>query len=112
MTLRTGTPSTPFPEPLFQRAEQPWEDRRPQLSGALAEPRPFTRTALLGLAVSPAKRGLKPEMSPRGVLSVHQPRGGFFAQNRRITEMAYSDMGRSLGNRTPENRNRFQAPLP
>ena len=35
MTPRTGTPSSPFPEPVFQRAEQPCEDRRPQL-------RPFT----------------------------------------------------------------------
>ena len=42
MTPRTGTPSSPFLEPVFQRAAQPCEDRRPQLSGALAEPRPFT----------------------------------------------------------------------
>ena len=32
-----------FLEPVFQRAEQSCEDRRPQLSGALAEPRPFTK---------------------------------------------------------------------
>ena len=42
MRPRTGTPSSPFPESVFQRAEQPCEDRRPQLSGTLAEPRPFT----------------------------------------------------------------------
>ena len=40
LTPRTGTLSPSFPEPVFQRAEQPCEDRRPQLSGALAEPRP------------------------------------------------------------------------
>ena len=41
MTPRTGTPSL-IPEPVFQRAEQPCEDRGPQLSGDLAEPGPFT----------------------------------------------------------------------
>ena len=42
MTPRTGTPSSPFPESVFQRAEQPCEDRRPQLSGALTEQPHFT----------------------------------------------------------------------
>ena len=37
MTPRTGTPSSPFPESVFQRAEQPCEDPQPQLSGALTE---------------------------------------------------------------------------
>ena len=41
MTPRTGTPSSPF-EQVFQRAERPCEDRRPQLSGAMAEPQLFT----------------------------------------------------------------------
>ena len=43
VTPRTGTPSSPFPESVFQRAEQPCEDRRPQLmSGALTEQPHFT----------------------------------------------------------------------
>ena len=42
MTPRTGTPSSPFPESVFQRAEQPCQDRRPQLSGALTEEPHFT----------------------------------------------------------------------
>ena len=37
VTPRTGTPPSPFPESVFQRAESPCEDRRPQLSGALTE---------------------------------------------------------------------------
>ena len=41
MTPRTGTPSSHFPESVFQPAEQPCEDRRRQLSGALAEPDPL-----------------------------------------------------------------------
>ena len=53
MTPRTGTPSSPFPEPVFQRAEQPCEDRRPQLSGALAEPRPCTKLAEPGITTEP-----------------------------------------------------------
>ena len=39
MTPFTGTLFSPFPEPVFQRAEQSCENRRPQLSAALAEPR-------------------------------------------------------------------------
>ena len=42
MTRRTDTTSSPFPEPVFQRTEQPCEDRRPQLSGVLADLRPLT----------------------------------------------------------------------
>ena len=42
LTPRTGTPSSPFPESVFQRAEQPCEDERPQQSGALTESPPFT----------------------------------------------------------------------
>ena len=41
-TPRTGTPSSPVPESVFQRAEQPCKDRRPQLSGAQPEQTPFT----------------------------------------------------------------------
>ena len=37
LTPRTGTHSAPFPESVFQRAEQPCEDQRPQQSGALTE---------------------------------------------------------------------------
>ena len=39
MTPFTGTLFSPFPEPVFQRAEQSCENRRPQLSAAMAEPR-------------------------------------------------------------------------
>ena len=41
-TPRTGTPSSPFPESVFQRSEQPCEDQRPQQSGALTELPPLT----------------------------------------------------------------------
>ena len=37
LTPRTGTPSSPFPESVFQQFEQPCEDQRPQQSGALTE---------------------------------------------------------------------------
>ena len=37
LTPRTGTPSSPFPELVFQRAEQPCEDQWLQQSGALTE---------------------------------------------------------------------------
>ena len=37
MTPSTGTPSLPFLESVFQRAGQPCEDRRPQVSGASTE---------------------------------------------------------------------------
>ena len=39
---RPGTPSSPFPESVFQRAEQPCGDQRPQQSGALTELPPLT----------------------------------------------------------------------
>ena len=42
LTPRTGTPSSPFPESVFQRAEQLCEDQRPQQSGALTELPHFT----------------------------------------------------------------------
>ena len=42
LTPRTGTPSSPFPESVFQHSEQPCEDRRPQQSGALTEQPPLT----------------------------------------------------------------------
>ena len=42
LTPRTGTPSSPFPEPVFQRSEQPCEDPRPQQRGALTETPPLT----------------------------------------------------------------------
>ena len=38
---RTGTPSSPFPEPVFQHSEQPCEDQRPQQRGALTETPPL-----------------------------------------------------------------------
>ena len=38
LTPRTSTPSSPFPEPVFQHSEQPCEDPRPQQRGALTEP--------------------------------------------------------------------------
>ena len=37
LTPRTGTPSSFFPESVFQQSEQPCEDQRPQQSGALTE---------------------------------------------------------------------------
>ena len=42
LTPRTGTPSSPFPESVFQQSEQPCEDQRPQQSGALTETPPLT----------------------------------------------------------------------
>ena len=41
-TPRTGTPSSPFPEPVFQHSEQPCQAPRPQQRGALTEPTPPT----------------------------------------------------------------------
>ena len=41
-TPRQGTPSSPFPEPVFQHSEQPCEDQRPQQRGALTETPPCT----------------------------------------------------------------------
>ena len=41
LTPRTGTPPSPFPASVFQRAGQPCEDQRPQ-SGALTELPLFT----------------------------------------------------------------------
>ena len=41
-TPRTGTPSSHFPESVFQQSEQPCEDQRPQQSGALTELPPPT----------------------------------------------------------------------
>ena len=37
LTPRTGTPSSPFPEPVFRHSKQPCEDQRPQQRGALTE---------------------------------------------------------------------------
>ena len=45
LTPRTGTPSSPFPESVFQRGEQSCEDQRPQQSGALTELPHLTRLA-------------------------------------------------------------------
>ena len=45
MTPRTGTPPSPFPESVFQRAEQPCGDRRPQLS---YEPNPLAEDHFSG----------------------------------------------------------------
>ena len=42
LTPRTGTPSSLFPESVFQHSEQPCEDQRPQQSGALTEIPPLT----------------------------------------------------------------------
>ena len=41
LTPRTSTPSSPFPEPVFQHSEQPCEDQRPQQRGALTETPPL-----------------------------------------------------------------------
>ena len=46
LTPRTGTLSSPFPEPVFQHSEQPCEDQRPQQRGALTEIPPLTPYAL------------------------------------------------------------------
>ena len=43
LTPRTGTPSSPFPESVFQQSEQPCRDQRPQQSGALTELPPLTK---------------------------------------------------------------------
>ena len=43
LTPRTSTPSSPFPEPLFQHSEQPCEDQQPQQRGALTETPPLTQ---------------------------------------------------------------------
>ena len=42
LTPRSGTPSSPFPEPAFQDPEQPCQDPRPQQCSALTEPTPLT----------------------------------------------------------------------
>ena len=42
LTPRTGTPSSPFPESVFQQPEQPCENQRPQQSGTLTELPPLT----------------------------------------------------------------------
>ena len=39
LTTYTSTPSSPFPEPVFQHSEQPCQDPRPQQRGALTEPK-------------------------------------------------------------------------
>ena len=39
---RTSTPSSPFPEPVFQHSEQPCQDPRPQQRGAPTETPPLT----------------------------------------------------------------------
>ena len=46
LTPRTGTPSSPFPEPIFQHSEQPCEDQRPLQRGALTETPPLTFAAV------------------------------------------------------------------
>ena len=43
-TPRTGTPSSPFPESVFQQPEQPCKDQQLQQSGALKELPPSSRT--------------------------------------------------------------------
>ena len=40
-TPRTSTPSSPFPEPVFQHSEQPCQDLPPQQRGALTETPPL-----------------------------------------------------------------------
>ena len=42
LTPRTGTPSSPFPESVFQQSDQPCGDQRPQQSGGLTEIPPLT----------------------------------------------------------------------
>ena len=42
LTPRTSTPSTPFPEPVFQHSKHPCQDQRPQQRGALTETPPLT----------------------------------------------------------------------
>ena len=42
LSPRTGTPSPPFPESVFQQSEQPCGDQRPQQRGALREIPPLT----------------------------------------------------------------------
>ena len=42
LTPCTGTPSSPFPEPVFQHSEQPCQDQRPKQRGALTETPPLT----------------------------------------------------------------------
>ena len=42
LTPRTSTPSTPFPEPVFQHSKHPCQDQRPQQRGALTETPPPT----------------------------------------------------------------------
>ena len=46
LTPRTGTRSSPFPEPVFQHSEQPCEDQRPLQRGALTEKPPLTFAAV------------------------------------------------------------------
>ena len=42
LTPCTSTPSSPFPEPVFQHPEQPCQGPRPQQRGALTDPAPPT----------------------------------------------------------------------
>ena len=49
-TPRTGTPSSPLLESVFQQPEQPCADQRPQRSGALTDLPPLTRYEPNGIA--------------------------------------------------------------